>query len=155
MSIFLALLSSVRHRQLQHYYVFRTNCSCICFFQYFYVTFFRTPVVCFAKFCLFSFSRLFAIFLLFFIFRFFYRLIFYYGLERQRHCSKLEVKTCKLQHDPKVLAELSWRACVKLIGGDTECPLQVCQLSRCSEYSLSFLRRDVALFVSTRARDSF
>ena len=45
---------------------------------------------------------------------------------------------------------------VKLKVGDTECPLQVCQLSRSSESThFRFLRRDVALFVSTRARDSF
>ena len=45
---------------------------------------------------------------------------------------------------------------VELKVEDTECPLQVCQLSRSSE-STHFLslRRDVALFVSTRARDSF
>ena len=44
----------------------------------------------------------------------------------------------------------------KVIGGDTECPLQVCQLSRSSE-STHFLclRRDVALFDPTRAPDSF
>ena len=44
----------------------------------------------------------------------------------------------------------------KVIGGDTECPLQVCQLSRSSD-STHFLclRRDVALFDSTRAPDSF
>ena len=47
-------------------------------------------------------------------------------------------------------------AICKVIGGDTECPLQVCQLSRSSE-STHFLclRRDVALFDFTRARDSF
>ena len=41
---------------------------------------------------------------------------------------------------------------VRILGGDIECPLQVCQLSRSSEstHSLS-LRRDVALFDSTRA----
>ena len=46
----------------------------------------------------------------------------------------------------------------KVIGGDTECPLQVCQLSRSSESTCShfiFLGRDVALFDSTRAPDSF
>ena len=39
---------------------------------------------------------------------------------------------------------------------DTECPLQICQLSRSSE-STHFLslRRDVALFDSTRAPDGF
>ena len=44
----------------------------------------------------------------------------------------------------------------KFKGGDTECPLQDCQLSRSSE-STHFLRlrRDVALFDSTRAPDSF
>ena len=44
----------------------------------------------------------------------------------------------------------------KVIVGHTECPLQVCQLSRSSE-STHFLclRRDVALFDSTRAPDSF
>ena len=44
----------------------------------------------------------------------------------------------------------------KVIGGDTECPLQVCQLSRSSESTpFIFLRRDVAFFDSTRAPDSF
>ena len=44
----------------------------------------------------------------------------------------------------------------KGIGGDTECPLQVCQLSRSSESThFLFLRRDVALFDSTRAPDGF
>ena len=39
----------------------------------------------------------------------------------------------------------------KVIGGDTDCPLQVCQLSRSSESThFLHLRRDVALFVSTR-----
>ena len=41
---------------------------------------------------------------------------------------------------------------VKLKVEDTECPLQVCQLSRSSESThFRFLRRDVVLFVSTRA----
>ena len=45
---------------------------------------------------------------------------------------------------------------VKLMVGDTECPLQVCQLSRSSESThFLFLRRDVVLFDSTRAPDSF
>ena len=40
----------------------------------------------------------------------------------------------------------------KVIGGDTECPLQVCQLSRSSESThFLLLRGDVALFDSTRA----
>ena len=44
----------------------------------------------------------------------------------------------------------------KVIGGDTECPLQVCQLSRSSESThFIFLGRDVALSDSTRAPDSF
>ena len=44
----------------------------------------------------------------------------------------------------------------KVIGGDTECPLQVSQLSRSSERThFLFLRRHVALFDSTRAPDSF
>ena len=39
-------------------------------------------------------------------------------------------------------------------GGDTECPLQVCQLSRFSESTHVFsLRRDVSLFDSTRDPD--
>ena len=47
-------------------------------------------------------------------------------------------------------------AICKVIGGDTVCLLQVCQLSRSSE-STHFicLRRDVALFDSTRAPDGF
>ena len=45
---------------------------------------------------------------------------------------------------------------VRLWGGDTDCSLQVCQLSRSSESThFLFLRRDVALFDSTRAPDSF
>ena len=45
---------------------------------------------------------------------------------------------------------------VRVLGGDTECPLQVCQLSRSSE-STHFLslRRDVAVFDSTMAPDGF
>ena len=44
----------------------------------------------------------------------------------------------------------------KVIGGDTECLLQVCQLIRSSESThFLFLRRDVALFDSTRAPDGF
>ena len=45
---------------------------------------------------------------------------------------------------------------VRLLGGDTECAVQVCQLSRSSE-STHFLclRRDVTLFDSTRAPDDF
>ena len=48
------------------------------------------------------------------------------------------------------------RHIVRVLGGDTECPLQVCQLSRSSE-STQFLslRRDVALVDSTRAPDGF
>ena len=47
-------------------------------------------------------------------------------------------------------------AVVRLLGGDTECPLQVCQLSRSSKSTHFFcLRRDVALFDSTRAPDGF
>ena len=40
--------------------------------------------------------------------------------------------------------------------GDTECPLQVCQLIRSSESTrFRFLRIDVDFVVSTRAPDSF
>ena len=47
-------------------------------------------------------------------------------------------------------------AICKVIVGDTECPLQVCQLSGSSESThFLFLRRDVALFDSTRAPDGF
>ena len=47
-------------------------------------------------------------------------------------------------------------AICKVIFGDTECPLQVCQLSRSSESThFLFLRRDVALFDSTRAPGGF
>ena len=48
------------------------------------------------------------------------------------------------------------RHSVSVLGGDTECPLQVCQLSKSSE-STQFrsLRRNVALFDSTRAPDLF
>ena len=43
---------------------------------------------------------------------------------------------------------------VRVLGGDTDCPLQVCQLSRSSESThFRSLRRDVALFDSTRAPD--
>ena len=42
-----------------------------------------------------------------------------------------------------------------VIGGDAECPLQVCQLSRSLESThFLVLSRDVALFVSPRVRDS-
>ena len=58
-------------------------------------------------------------------------------------------------HDPKNHGPAVDATC-KVIGGDTECPLQVYQLGRSSE-STHFLclRRDVALFDSTRAPDSF
>ena len=48
------------------------------------------------------------------------------------------------------------RHIVRVLGGDTECPLQVCRLSKSSE-STYFLspRRDVALLGSTRALDDF
>ena len=45
---------------------------------------------------------------------------------------------------------------VKLIGGGHRVPPAGLPIEQVlGEYSLSFLRRDVALFVSTRARDSF
>ena len=46
---------------------------------------------------------------------------------------------------------------VRVLGGDTKCPLQVFQLSRSSEstHFISLLRRDVALLGSTRAPDGF
>ena len=47
---------------------------------------------------------------------------------------------------------------VRVLGGDTECPLQVCQSSRSSESArFRSLRRDVliALLDSTRAPDGF
>ena len=52
---------------------------------------------------------------------------------------------------------LSTTPFVRLLGGDTECPLQVCQLSRSSESTRNFLylRRDVTFFNSTRAPDGF
>ena len=47
-------------------------------------------------------------------------------------------------------------AICKAIGGDTEYPLQACQLSKSSESAhFLFLRRDAALSDSTRAPDSF
>ena len=47
-------------------------------------------------------------------------------------------------------------AILGVLAGDTECPLQVCQLSRSSESThFPSLRRDVALFDSTKAPDSF
>ena len=51
---------------------------------------------------------------------------------------------------------LSTTPFVRLLDGDTECPLQVCQLSRSTE-STHFLslRREVAYFDSTRAPDGF
>ena len=62
-----------------------------------------------------------------------------------------EVKMCSL-----LKRGLNREGYSKVIGGDTECPLQVCQLSRSSESTqLLCLRRDVALFDSTRAPDSF
>ena len=55
------------------------------------------------------------------------------------------------------LLALSSPLCFELKVGNTDCPLQVCQLSRSSAESthFRFLRRDVALFVSTRPWDSF
>ena len=48
------------------------------------------------------------------------------------------------------------RVRVQIGSQSTECPLQVCQLSRSSESTLFlFLRRDAAIFYSTRAPDSF
>ena len=45
---------------------------------------------------------------------------------------------------------------VRVLGGDTECPLQVCQLIRSLERTHFLnLRRDAALFDSTRAPDGF
>ena len=45
---------------------------------------------------------------------------------------------------------------VKLIGGGHRVPPAGLPIEQVlGEYSLSFLRRDVALFVSTGARDSF
>ena len=61
------------------------------------------------------------------------------------------------QHIVRImLGTLADDAICKVNGGDTECPLQLCQLSRSSE-STQFLclRRDVALFDSTRAPDVF
>ena len=51
---------------------------------------------------------------------------------------------------------LSTTPFVRLLGGNTECPPQVCHLSRSSE-STHFLclRRDVALFDSIKALDGF
>ena len=44
----------------------------------------------------------------------------------------------------------------KGVGWDTECPLQVCQLSRSSESTHVFdLKRDVASLDSARAPDDF
>ena len=58
-------------------------------------------------------------------------------------------------HNEVFLSEHLMGSC-KVIGGDTECPLQVCLLSRSSE-STHFLclRRYVALFASTSAPDGF
>ena len=51
---------------------------------------------------------------------------------------------------------LSTTPFVNVLGVDTECPLQVYQLSRSLESThFRFLRRDVAFFDSTRAPDSF
>ena len=51
---------------------------------------------------------------------------------------------------------LSTTPFVKVIGGGTECPLQVSQLSMSSESThFLFLRRDLALFDSTRAPGDF
>ena len=48
------------------------------------------------------------------------------------------------------------RGYVRVLGGDTEFPLQVCQLTRSSESAhLYSLHRGVALFDSTRAPDGF
>ena len=54
--------------------------------------------------------------------------------------------------DHKVTAAVVF---VKLIGGGHRVPPAGLPIEQVlGEYSLSFLRRDVALFVSTRARDS-
>ena len=52
------------------------------------------------------------------------------------------------------LATFSPLASVWVLGGGTECPLQVCQLSRHS-LSTHFLRRDLGLLYCTRALDDF
>ena len=63
-------------------------------------------------------------------------------------------------HDVRASSSISRRCrrrhITRVLGGDTECPLQVCQLSRSSE-STHFLslRRDVASFGSIRAPDGF
>ena len=53
-----------------------------------------------------------------------------------------------------VVTSMLWLGSVRVLSGDTECLLQVCQLSRSSEstHFLSF-RRDVALFDSSRGPD--
>ena len=57
---------------------------------------------------------------------------------------------------PQWQVKLKRRHNVGVMGEDTECPLQVCQLSRPSESThFPSLRRDVALLDSTRAPDDF
>ena len=80
-----------------------------------------------------------------------------YGLHGKRKQNRYEKKHRRDWRNAATIASQAFDdAICKVIGGDTECPLQVCQLSRSSE-STRFLclRRNVALFDSTRAPDSF
>ena len=71
----------------------------------------------------------------------------WYYLESRKDCGIISIKKCV--PDPGPIIVLLYRT------EDTECPLQVCLLSRSSvgTHSLS-LSRDAAIFVSTRALDS-
>ena len=65
----------------------------------------------------------------------------------QRRSSRHQVGSCE-DHAANYLEKgcMSFCRWCKVISGDTECPLQVCQLSRSSESThFIFLRRDVAL----------
>ena len=81
------------------------------------------------------------------------------GVCSEEHCRRARVVK-GMDSKPIVISRAGSSPAVdaicKVIGGYTECPLQVCQLSRSSE-STHFLclRRYVALFDSTRAPDGF
>ena len=78
------------------------------------------------------------------------------GLDGKQKAKSLRKKSERLEERCHNSISSSSTPHVKSRGGGTGCPLQVCQLSRSSESThFHFLRRDVALFDSTRAPDGF
>ena len=79
------------------------------------------------------------------------------GLDGKRKQNRHEKKHRRDWRNAASIASQAFDdALCKVIGGDTECPLQACQLSKSSESNQFIcLRRDVALFDSTRAPHSF